>query len=73
MLEHLWSVLRDNDNRAIMGWLGGGIVVAATGAWSIFKYLRKKRAKDNKVETTVIAIKRSVAAGRDLRDTNIKS
>jgi TIR domain len=34
----LWEFLRDKDNQQVLGWLGGGLVVAATGLWAAFVY-----------------------------------
>jgi hypothetical protein len=33
-----WRFLRDKRNQQVLGWLGGGPVVAATGFWAIFVY-----------------------------------
>jgi hypothetical protein len=35
----LWGFLRDKRNQQVLGWLGGGLVVAATGLWAVFVYL----------------------------------
>jgi len=35
----LWRFLRDKRNQQVLGWLGGGLVVAATGLWAAFVYL----------------------------------
>jgi len=29
----LWGFLRDKRNQQVLGWLGGGLIVAATGLW----------------------------------------
>ena len=34
----LWGFLRDKGNQQVLGWLGGGLVVAATGLWAAFVY-----------------------------------
>jgi TIR domain len=34
----LWEFLRDKDNQQVLGWLGGGLVVAVTGLWAAFVY-----------------------------------
>jgi TIR domain len=36
--DGLWGFLRDKRNRQVLGWLGGGLVVAATGLWVAFVY-----------------------------------
>ena len=35
----LWGFLRDKRNQQVLGWLGGGLVVVATGLWAAFVYL----------------------------------
>ncbi len=37
-MGRLWEFLRNEQNRLVLGWLGGGLVVAATGAWAAFIY-----------------------------------
>jgi hypothetical protein len=34
----LWRFLRDKRNQQVLSWLGGGLVVAATGLWVAFVY-----------------------------------
>jgi TIR domain len=36
--EGLWGFLRDKSNQQVLGWLGGGLVVAVTGLWAAFVY-----------------------------------
>jgi len=36
--DGLWGFLRDKSNQQVLGWLGGGLVVAATGLWVAFVY-----------------------------------
>jgi hypothetical protein len=37
--DGLWGFLRDKSNQQVLGWLGGGLVVAVTGLWAAFVYL----------------------------------
>jgi hypothetical protein len=37
-MGRFWEFLRNEQNRLVLGWLGGGLVVAATGAWAAFIY-----------------------------------
>jgi hypothetical protein len=37
--DGLWGFLRDKGNQQVLGWLGGGLVVVATGLWAVFVYL----------------------------------
>ena len=45
MMEKLWSFLRQKRNREILGWIGGGLVVAATGLWVVVVYFFPPPAK----------------------------
>jgi hypothetical protein len=38
-IDGLWGFLREKRNQQILGWLGGGLVVVATGLWAAFVYL----------------------------------
>ena len=37
-MNSLWRFLRDKRNQQVLGWLGGGLVVAATGLWVVLVY-----------------------------------
>jgi hypothetical protein len=37
-MNSLWRFLRDRRNHQVLGWLGGGLVVAATGLRVAFVY-----------------------------------
>ena len=37
-MNRFWTFLQQEQNRQVLGWLGGGLVVAATGAWAAFVY-----------------------------------
>jgi hypothetical protein len=37
-MGRLWKFLKKERNRQVLGWLGGGLVVVATGAWAAFVY-----------------------------------
>jgi tetratricopeptide (TPR) repeat protein len=43
MLSAIWDFLRDDTNRTILSWLGGGVVVVAGGVWAVLKYLIPKK------------------------------
>ena len=38
-MNAFWRFLRDKRNQQVLGWAGGGLVVAATGLWAVFLYL----------------------------------
>jgi tetratricopeptide (TPR) repeat protein len=37
----MWDWLLIEDNRAVLSWLGGGVVVAVGGLWTVYVYFRK--------------------------------
>jgi hypothetical protein len=37
-MNSFWRFLREKRNQQVLGWLGGGLVVAATGLWVAFVY-----------------------------------
>ena len=34
-----WTFLSNDKNRAVLGWIGGGIVVVIGALWAVFVYL----------------------------------
>lgn len=38
VMNSFWRFLRDRRNQQVLRWLGGGLVVAATGLWVAFVY-----------------------------------
>jgi hypothetical protein len=42
MVEVVWSIIKDPNNRAVLEWIGGGAVVVAGGIWVVIKFLLKK-------------------------------
>jgi hypothetical protein len=38
-MSSLWEFIRQKRNREVLGWLGGGLVVVATGLWAAIVYL----------------------------------
>jgi hypothetical protein len=37
-MNSFWRFLRDKHNQQVLGWLGGGLVVAVTGLWAATVY-----------------------------------
>ena len=65
MLNRLWQFIRNDTNRTILSWLGGGAVVVITGAWSLFIFLHDDK-RPIPSPTTVIAPSGSgIASGHD--------
>jgi hypothetical protein len=40
-MKRIWQFLRSRDNREIISWLGGGLVVLVGAAWTAFLYWEK--------------------------------
>jgi hypothetical protein len=38
-MASLWSFLGKTRNREVMGWIGGGMVTVAVGAWAVVTYV----------------------------------
>ncbi len=38
MWSRVLAFLRDESNRALLGWIGGGVAVAAGGLWAVFTF-----------------------------------
>ena len=64
MTNGVWAFLSDPANREVLGWIGGGIVAAAGGAWAVIKFSAENRP-------SVTADHGGVAIGRDNRDSQI--
>ena len=43
MLNRLWQFIRDDTNRTILSWLGGGAVFVITGAWALFIFFHNDK------------------------------
>src|SRR6516164_2713139 len=37
-MNSFWRFLRDKRNQQVLGWLGGGLIAAATGLWAASVY-----------------------------------
>jgi hypothetical protein len=70
MLASIWAFLQDGSNQAVLGWIGGGIVVVVGGIWAVFKFVAAQ-TKTSPPAPTVSASNGGVAAGHDIRDTKI--
>ena len=42
-MDELWDFLKDPENRAVLNWIGSGIVALFAAAWAIFIYFRPPR------------------------------
>jgi hypothetical protein len=70
MLNTIWSFIRDDQNRTVLAWIGGGVVAAAG---IVLKFVLAKRNDKGAPVPTVSASSGGVAAGRDIRDSSIRT
>jgi hypothetical protein len=64
MLSSAWDFVKDPDNRAVLGWVGGGITAIAAGIWTVVRFRAGNNDKPSK--PAVSADRGSVAAGGDI-------
>ncbi len=67
----VWSFLGDASNRAVLTWVGGGLVILAGGAWTVFKYFVKpsRGGTEQASGGGVLADRGGIAGGRDVTIT----
>jgi hypothetical protein len=75
-MNALWRFLRDKRNQQVLGWLGGGLVVAATGLWAAFVYFFPpgKSPEATSLEPTPPSVQANcggIAIGRDVTGSTI--
>jgi hypothetical protein len=71
LASRVLAFLRDESNRALLGWIGGGIVVFATGLWAVFTFYVDHSTPPPPPATTIVEQKGTgIASGRD---TNINA
>jgi hypothetical protein len=54
-MNTMWRFLRGKRNQQVLGWLGGGLVVAATGLWPAFVYFFRLPASEQTVAALPLA------------------
>ena len=74
--DSLWGFLRDKSNQQVLGWLGGGLVVVATGLWVVFVYFfpAGKSPEAKSPEPTPPSVQANcggIAIGRDVSGSTI--
>jgi hypothetical protein len=74
--DGLWGFLRDKRNQQVLSWLGGGLVVVATGLWVAFIYFfpAPKSPEAKSPEPTPPSVQANcggIAIGRDVSGSTI--
>jgi hypothetical protein len=64
----MWEFIKDPANRAVISWIGGGVVIILGGLWAVIKFLLRSPGQTH---PSVSASDGGVAVGRDIRDSNI--
>jgi hypothetical protein len=62
MLASIWAFLGDETNRAILSWIGGGLVVVVGGLWAAFKFFLPKKEDEKEKEKEKDASRSSITA-----------
>ena len=73
-MNAMWRFLRDKRNQQVLGWLGGGLVVAATGLWAAFVYFFTPGKSPEPQEPTPPSVQANcggIAIGRDMTGSTI--
>ena len=75
-MSHIWSFLTQPENREVLSWLGGGLVVVCGGLWAVLRFFIGRRgsatseASEPPSESRVSASHGGIAGGRDVRIDN---
>ncbi len=62
MLSEIWGFLQDENNRTILGWVGGGLAAVIGAGWALYTHFHKK-PDDAEPSIAATASTGSVAAG----------
>ena len=73
MLVSIWAYIQDPDHRALLGWIGGGVIVIGGSLWTAFAFFAPKDKHNPPPGPNVSASNGGVAAGRDIRGNTINT
>lgn len=78
VMSAFWQFLRDKRNQQVLGWLGGGLLVAATGLWAVFLYFypTAKSFETRALESAPVSVQAncsSIAIGGNVNGATITS
>jgi hypothetical protein len=67
-MDDIWAFLSNPRHQTTLTWLGGGITVAAKGAWAVIRHFarRPEPAQPTQPSRSTVRAEGGVAAGRDL-------
>jgi len=68
MMEALLRIIRKSKNRKALSWVGGGLIVLATGIWVVVTYYFPADTRIGETKGIAIESQGGIASGRD---TNI--
>jgi TIR domain len=71
VMNRLWDFICQERNRVMLGWLGGGLVVTATGIWAAFVYFFPPQKPAEPRPANVQANCGGVAVGGNVTGTTI--
>jgi len=71
-VSDLWNFLTQPENREILSWIGGGLVVVCGGLWAVLKLYLDRRgggggSGGGGTPSSLSASRGGIAAGRDVR------
>jgi hypothetical protein len=67
----VWAFLTNPKNQKTLSWLGGGMVVLASGLWAVVTFIWPSHDKAGGQANIVCAQQGGVAAGRDASHNTI--
>jgi hypothetical protein len=69
-MDRLWSFVKDEENRKVLAWAGGGLAVVVGGLWAAYVHFSTPNNSDPP-QPSVTASGCSVAMGRDVTGSTI--
>ena len=70
-MSFMWSFLASPKNQKTLSWLGGGLVVAATGVWAAVTYFWPHPGTEAPAAPVICAQNQSLAAGGNVSGNTI--
>jgi hypothetical protein len=71
LMSNLWKFIRQKRNREVLGWLGGGLVIAATGLWAVIAFFFPAQKPSERGAASVQADCGGVAIGGNVNGATI--